>query len=74
MSPTYWIYLHNESPTYWIYLHLIFDSVTVKYIMLASMNNELQRQYENIDIFFILLNLKELYGEQNRIARYEISK
>ena len=45
------------------------DSVTVKCIMLSSMSNELQRQHEDS----ILLNLKELYGEQSRTAQYEIS-
>ena len=49
------------------------DSLTVKYIILASMSNELQRQHESMDTQFIL-NLKELYGEQSRTARYEISK
>ena len=39
------------------------DSITVKCIMLASMNNELQRQYEGMDVPSILLNLKELYGK-----------
>ena len=39
------------------------DSVTVKCIMLASMSNEFQRQYEDMDVPSILLNLKELYGE-----------
>ena len=38
------------------------------------MNNEMQRQYESMDAQSILLNLKELYGEQSRITRYEISK
>ena len=50
------------------------DSVTVKCIMLASMINELQRQYEDMDVPSILLDLKELYEEQNRTTRYEISK
>ncbi|MCR4790616.1 MAG: DDE-type integrase/transposase/recombinase, partial [Treponemataceae bacterium] len=50
------------------------DSLTVKCIMLASMNNELQRQHDSMDTHSILLNLKELYGEQSRTARYEISK
>ena len=50
------------------------DSVTVKCIMLALMSNELQRQYEDMDVSSILLNLKELYGEQNRTTRYKISK
>ena len=39
------------------------DSVTVKCIMLASMSNELQRQHEDMDVSFILFNLKELYGK-----------
>ena len=50
------------------------DSVTVKCIMLASINNELQRQYEDIDVPSILLNLKELNGEQSQTTRYKISK
>ena len=48
--------------------------MTVKCIMLASMSNELQRQYEDMDVPSILLNLKKLYGEQSQTARYEISK
>ena len=50
------------------------DSLTVKCIILASMTNELQRQHDSMDTHSILLNLKELYGEQSRTARYEISK
>ena len=38
------------------------------------MSNELQRQHDSMDTQSILLNLKELYGEQSRTARYEISK
>ena len=38
------------------------------------MINELQRQHDSMDTHSILLNLKELYGEQSRTARYEISK
>ena len=49
------------------------DSLTVRCIILASMSNELQRQHESMDTQSIL-NLKELYGEQSRTARYEISK
>ena len=40
-------------------------SVTVKCIMLASMNNELQKQHESMDVSSILLNLKKLYGKQS---------
>ena len=50
------------------------DNVTVKYIMFALISNELPRQHEGMDVLFILLNLKELYGEQNQTTRYEISK
>ena len=39
------------------------DSMTVKYIMLASMSNELHRQHEDMDVPSILFNLKDLYGE-----------
>ena len=50
------------------------DSLIVKCIILASMNNELQRQHDSMDTQSILLNLKELYGEHSRTTRYEISK
>ena len=50
------------------------DSLIVKCIMLASMSNELQRQYEDMKPQSILLNLKKLYGEHSRTTRYEISK
>ena len=50
------------------------DSLTVKCIILAYMTNELQRQHESMETHSILLNLKELYGEHSRTARYEISK
>ena len=33
------------------------DNVIVKYIMFVLMNNELQRQYEDMDVPSILLNL-----------------
>ena len=50
------------------------DSLTVKCIILASMSNELQRQHEDVNVFSILFNLKELYEKQSRTAQYEISK
>ena len=42
-------------------------------IMLASMSPGLQKQHEHMDDP-ILLNLQELFEEQNRTERYEISK
>ncbi|XP_020082355.1 uncharacterized protein LOC109705954 [Ananas comosus] len=51
------------------------DDVKVKCYMLASMSNELQRQHEHMESAAdILLHLKELYDEQSRTARYEVSK
>ena len=61
----------EEKTTYQMWQN---DSITVKYIILASMSNELQRQHDSMDALSILLNLKELYGEHSRTARYEISK
>ena len=43
-------------------------------IMLASMFPELQKQHEHLDAPTILLHLQELFEEQNRTERYEISK
>ena len=43
-------------------------------IMLASMNSELQKQHEHMDAPTILLHLQELFEEQSRSERYEVSK
>ncbi|PKI72507.1 hypothetical protein CRG98_007110 [Punica granatum] len=51
------------------------DDTKVRYYMLASMSNELQKQHENMKSSReILKNLRELYGKNSRTARYEISK
>ncbi|XP_020111092.1 uncharacterized protein LOC109726074 [Ananas comosus] len=51
------------------------DNIKVKCYMLASMSIELQRQHEHMEsVADILLYLKELYDEQSRTARYEVSK
>ena len=43
--------------------------------MLASTTNELQNQHEDMKTAkTILTHLQELYGEQSRIARFEVSK
>ena len=57
-----------------IYMMWQNDSLTIKCIILASMTNELQRQHESMDTQSILINLKDLYGEQSRNARYEVFK
>ena len=43
-------------------------------IMLASMSPGLQKQHEHMDAPTNLLHLQELFEEQNRTERYEISK
>ena len=42
--------------------------------MLASMCNELQRQHEDMELRAMMLHLMELFAEQSRTHRYEISK
>ncbi|PKI45763.1 hypothetical protein CRG98_033770 [Punica granatum] len=51
------------------------DDMKVRCYMLASMSNELVKQHENMkNTQEILKNLKKIYGENSRTARYEISK
>ncbi|XP_031405786.1 uncharacterized protein LOC116214530 [Punica granatum] len=51
------------------------DDMKIRCYMLASMNNELQKQHENMkSAHEILKNLGELYGENSRTTRYEITK
>ena len=50
------------------------DSDAAQCIMLASMNSELQKQHEHMDAHTIILHLRELFDEQARTERYEISK
>ena len=51
------------------------DDNKVKCYMLASMSNELQSQHEDMPTTkSILIHLQELYGEQSRIACFEVSK
>ncbi|GAB2295499.1 hypothetical protein Dimus_038359 [Dionaea muscipula] len=46
----------------------------VQCIMLVSMNNELQKHYENFHVVEIVDNLKVVYGEYTQNESYEISK
>ena len=51
------------------------DDLQARCIMWASMSNELHKQHEKYTYAKdILLHLQELFGEQSRNARYEISK
>ena len=50
------------------------DSEVATCIMLASMSAELQKQHEHMDAHTIIMHLLELFDEQSRSERYEISK
>ncbi|XP_058008225.1 uncharacterized protein LOC131182887 [Hevea brasiliensis] len=51
------------------------DDMQAMYYMLASMTNQLQKQHEKMQTSSeILSHLQELFGENSRLARYEISK
>ena len=58
----------------WEYQKWQEDSTTVQCYMMASMCNELQRQHEDMEPKAMLLYLMELFSEQSRTQRYEISK
>ena len=49
-------------------------SIIVVYIMLASMSPGLQKQHEAMTEYDIVAHLKELFHEQARSERFEISK
>ena len=46
----------------------------VAFIMLASMSPELQKQHEAMTVFDIVVHLKELFPEQARSERFQVSK
>ena len=58
----------------WEYQKSHEDSTTIQCYILASMCNELQRQHEDMEPRAMLLHLMELFVEQSRTQRYEISK
>lgn len=51
------------------------DNIQVRCIMMASMTNELQKQFEHVTISKdIIKSLEELYGTRTRRERFAISK
>ena len=58
----------------WEYQKWQEDSTMVQCYMLPSMCTELQRQHEDMEPRAMLLHLMELFAEQSRNQRYEISK
>ncbi|KAJ8899333.1 hypothetical protein K2173_018307 [Erythroxylum novogranatense] len=56
------------------YQRYIDDNEQATCVTLACMSPELQRQHENMDAPTMILHLKELFGAQSRVERYQISK
>ncbi|XP_074577493.1 uncharacterized protein LOC141833884 [Curcuma longa] len=50
------------------------DSDLASCIMLASMSPNLQKQHEHMDAFTIIYHLRELFDEQARSEKFEVSK
>src|SRR6266540_6139385 len=50
------------------------DAVNATCLMLATMNSELQKQFENMMAFDIVVQLKNLFQAQTRVKRYEMTK
>ena len=50
------------------------DSIIVACIMLASMSSGLQKQHEAMTAYDIVAHLKELFHEQVKSERFEVSK
>ena len=50
------------------------ESLDVSCLMLAAMNSDLQKQFENIEVYDMIVALKGMFETQARTERYEISK
>src|SRR6266498_2448548 len=50
------------------------DAVDVTCLMLATMNSELQKQFKNMMVFDIVMQLKNLFQAQACVERYEMTK
>src|SRR6266498_1918583 len=50
------------------------DAVDATCLMLATMNSELQKQFENMMAFDIVVQLKNLFQAQARVEWYEMTK
>ena len=50
------------------------DANSVQCLMLSTMSNELQKQHMDMDPRSMMKHLTELYAEQSRTERYELSK
>jgi len=49
------------------------DSLEVSCLMLATMSSDLQKHYENADAHTMIQGLREMFGNQARAERYNVS-
>jgi hypothetical protein len=56
------------------YKKLANESLDVSCLMLATMNSELQKQFENIEAYDMIIGLKGMFENQARTERYHTSK
>lgn len=57
-----------------VYQKHVSESELASCIMLASMVPELQKQHEHMDAYTIVFHLHELFDEQSRSERFEVSR
>ena len=50
------------------------DALDIRCLMLSTMNTELQKQYENMNAFDMIMHFKRLYQEQARHERFDASE
>jgi len=50
------------------------DALEIGCFMLATMNSELQKQHENMEVYDMIINLKMLFQEEARHERFWISR
>jgi hypothetical protein len=50
------------------------DALNVSYLILAIMSPDLQKQYEHVDAYTVIQGLREMFENQTRVERYNISK
>ena len=50
------------------------DSVDVTYLMLTAMNSELQKQFEEMEAFDMMVHLKGMFQEQAHQERFTTTK
>lgn len=50
------------------------DSIKVAYVMLGTMDQELQKQFENMQAHDMIMGLKDMFKTQARTERFSVTK